>query len=118
MNSDNPDIADQPVAAIPQVYTSPPPTRQEAVETAEQTFRRVLGYLCIEEGFIDSILRTQRIRNFRVDVLLTEEQRKRITCSICLEIYEEPVEVACCRHVFCKVNFISKFKYQFFRAAF
>ena len=35
----------------------------------------------------------------------SEEQRKRITCSICLEIYEEPVEVACCRHVFCKVSF-------------
>ncbi|CAG5097998.1 Oidioi.mRNA.OKI2018_I69.XSR.g15323.t1.cds [Oikopleura dioica] len=33
---------------------------------------------------------------------LTEEQIKRITCSVCLEIYEEPVEVACCRQVFCK----------------
>ena len=74
MNPDNPDIVDQPVAAIPQVNNPPSPTRQEVVETAEQTFRRVLGYLYIEEGFIDSILRTQRIRNFRVAVLLTEDQ--------------------------------------------
>ena len=79
MNPDNPDIADQQAAAIPQVNTpTPPPTRQEAVETAEQTFRRVLGYFYNEEGFIDSILRIHRIRNFRVAVLLTEEQHKSV----------------------------------------
>ena len=48
------------------------------METPEQIFRRVLGYLYIEEEFITSILNIQRIRNFRVAVLLTEQQHNSV----------------------------------------
>ena len=78
MNPDQLDIAGQPAAVIPQGNNPPPPPEQEVVETAEQTFRRVLGYLYIEEDFITSILNIQRIRNFRAAVLLTEQQHNSV----------------------------------------
>ena len=78
MNPDELDIAGQQEAAIPPAKTPTPPARQEVVETPEQIFRRVLGYLYIEEAFVTSILNTQRIRNFRVAVILTGEQRSNV----------------------------------------
>ena len=75
MNPDELDIARQQEAAIPPVNAPPPPTRQEVMEDPQQIFRRVLSYLYIEEAFITSILNVQRIRNFRVAVILTGEQR-------------------------------------------
>ena len=79
MNPDQPDIAGQQAAVIPQVDNPPPPpSRQEVVETPEQNFRRVLSYLYIEEEFITSILNIQRISNFRVAVLLTEQQHNSV----------------------------------------
>ena len=77
MNPDEIDVAGQQEAAAPPVNTPPTPTRTEVVEDQQQIFQRVLGYLYIEEA-MTQILRKQRIRNFRVAVILTEEQRSNV----------------------------------------
>ena len=66
MNPDGIDVAGQQEAAAPPVNTPPTPTRTEVVEDQQQLFKRVLGYLYIEEAFIIQVL------------ILTEEQRSNV----------------------------------------
>ena len=75
MNPDNPSIAGQQAEVIPQVGN--PPQAME-VQTPEQIFARVLGYLYIEEEFITSTLNIQRIRSSRVAVVLTEQKHANV----------------------------------------
>ena len=78
MNPDEIEVAGQQEAAAPPVNDPPAPTTTEVVEDQQQLFQRVLGYLYIEEAFITQVLRVLRIRNFRVAVILTEEQRSNV----------------------------------------
>ena len=50
-----------------------------ATETANQVFIRILGYLQIEQVFINTILQSLRIRSFRLATILDDVQMNEIS---------------------------------------